>query len=112
MTNHDHDAFSQDDQILPETIGEWEEDNKPGQSLLPDEVDEFFAQDDVGEQINAITQEVREGIGFDNVGMLRAQEHYREQRSKASRGSSKRLRFDRLEDRQGGDPFNQGEIFE
>ena len=77
MVDHDNDEFAQGEHILPETFGEWEMENMiQPEGLTPEEADEFFMQDDVGVQINAIIKESRGGIEFDNVGKMRAQKHY------------------------------------
>lgn len=107
MNDWDEDSFASDDQILPETLEEWERENLlQSGTPIPDE---FFMQDDVAEQIDQIIQEVRGGIAFDKEGSLRAREHYEHETYQHAKDLPRKLRFERLEDRQGGDPWNQGE---
>lgn len=113
MPNLDGDAFSEDEHILPETTEEWEAANRPDLSpISTEDADEFWDQPDAMEQVDAVIAETHGGIDFDARGSQRAREHYREERSHSSHRSSVKLQFERLEDRQGGDPWNEGGMVE
>lgn len=111
MNDWDEDSFAHDDHILPESVEEWEEENRFVE-LTPDEADEFFMQEDVDEQIDEIIKGARGAIAFDEEGARRVREYFRAQGSASSSQSFTKLNVERLEDRQGGDPSNQGEVLE